>query len=79
MASAGNEIVLRAEAQEPARAHVQEPQVAVLIDVEVAHLADVARTRVEDALLAQFLVRGLGMLVAFQPGQVHGGLPSLGR
>jgi hypothetical protein len=45
---------------------------AVLIDVEVAHLADVAGTRVEDALLAQFLVQGLGMLVAFQPVQVHG-------
>ena len=62
----GNEMMLLPEAQQPALRDIHEPQVHVVIDVEVLHLADVVVAGVEDALLAEFVVRGTRVLVVRQ-------------
>jgi hypothetical protein len=69
--------MLLPQAQEPARDHIHEAQLPAVIDVEVRHIADVARPGVKDALLAEFMVRGPGMLVPLQPDEVHGSLLSI--
>ena len=62
-------VMLFPEAQKPARDDIHKVQVPVVIDVEVLQLTDVAVLGVEDALLAEFVVRRARMLVVRQPGE----------
>src|SRR5829696_2702394 len=65
-------MVLPFQAQEVARDDVHEAQLpAVLIDVEVRHRPHDTTPRVQDPLLAHFVLRWSGMLVPLQPDQGH--------
>ena len=68
--------MLGSEAEEPTRSHVHEAQLPILIDVEVLYLTDEAAPGIQDPLLAQFVVRRLGVLVVRKVIQLHGYLLS---
>jgi hypothetical protein len=65
-------VVLLAEAHKPAHSHIHELKVPVIIYVDVNHMTDEAVPGVEDAPLAEFMLRGTGVLSERQPGEVHG-------
>src|ERR671920_2242833 len=72
-----NKVVLLTQAHNPAHSHIHKPKVLLLIYVDVNHMTDEAVPGVEDASLAQFALRGTGVLGERQSGEVHGVLPYL--
>ena len=58
-----NKVVLLPEVKEPRYRDIRELKVPVVVYVEVVYLTDEAVSGVEDLLLAEFVVRGLRVLV----------------
>jgi hypothetical protein len=71
------EVVRLADAHKPAHGDVQEPKGPLLVHVDVRHVTDEAVPAVEDAPLAEFALRGTGVLSELQPGEIHGVLSLL--